>query len=213
MYICTTLIAITRALHHVRLQIQEATTSRAPSLELHPLTPVIRGGFYSVSHTLVVETSCCICCNFLFLVPFSSWSSSLIQVNQFLQKWAKIFGTKKKLQKVVMTMPMILTPDLLQSKLFRDLACQLNITRNSTTCWCCLCFRSSYEVLFKQQVTSDDIFLGMTSKNQSTASCEDILVINYQPVLLLLILLLSFISSFLPHKTTSPSQNVIVYLN
>eukprot|EP00794_Sanderia_malayensis_P007318 gene7318-8136_t len=33
-----------------------------------------------------------------------------------------------------------------------------------------------YEVLFKQKVTTDDVFLGMTGKNQSTACCEDLLV-------------------------------------
>ena len=30
--------------------------------------------------------------------------------------------------------------------------------------------------MFKQKVTTDDVFLGMTGKNSSTACCEDIVV-------------------------------------
>ncbi|XP_028397928.1 protein PIH1D3-like [Dendronephthya gigantea] len=33
-----------------------------------------------------------------------------------------------------------------------------------------------YEMLFKQRVTSEDIFLGMGNKNPSTACCEDLIV-------------------------------------
>ena len=33
-----------------------------------------------------------------------------------------------------------------------------------------------YDVMFKQKVTSNDIFLGMSGKNPSTACCEDLLV-------------------------------------
>ncbi|XP_065058566.1 dynein axonemal assembly factor 6-like isoform X2 [Rhopilema esculentum] len=33
-----------------------------------------------------------------------------------------------------------------------------------------------YDVMFKQKVTSDDIFLGMSGKNPSTACCEDLLI-------------------------------------
>uniref|UniRef100_A0A452HZ19 Uncharacterized protein n=1 Tax=Gopherus agassizii TaxID=38772 RepID=A0A452HZ19_9SAUR len=33
-----------------------------------------------------------------------------------------------------------------------------------------------YEILFKQQVGAEDIFLGMSRKNPSTACCEDMLV-------------------------------------
>ena len=30
--------------------------------------------------------------------------------------------------------------------------------------------------MFKQKVTTDDVFLGMSGKNSSTACCEDLLV-------------------------------------
>jgi len=33
-----------------------------------------------------------------------------------------------------------------------------------------------YEIMFKQQVTTDDVFLGMSGKNSSTACCEDLLI-------------------------------------
>uniref|UniRef100_A0A452HYW4 Uncharacterized protein n=1 Tax=Gopherus agassizii TaxID=38772 RepID=A0A452HYW4_9SAUR len=33
-----------------------------------------------------------------------------------------------------------------------------------------------YEILFKQQVGAEDIFLGMSRKNPSTACCEDMLI-------------------------------------
>eukprot|EP00112_Aurelia_sp_Birch-Aquarium-sp1_P018178 Seg430.6 transcript_id=Seg430.6/GoldUCD/mRNA.D3Y31 product="Protein PIH1D3" protein_id=Seg430.6/GoldUCD/D3Y31 len=33
-----------------------------------------------------------------------------------------------------------------------------------------------YELMFKQKVTTDDVFLGMSGKNSSTACCEDIVI-------------------------------------
>jgi len=33
-----------------------------------------------------------------------------------------------------------------------------------------------YEIVYKQKVTSEDIFLQMGSKNPSTTSCEDMIV-------------------------------------
>ena len=33
-----------------------------------------------------------------------------------------------------------------------------------------------YEIVFKQKVTTEDIYLQMGNKNQSTASCEDMIV-------------------------------------
>ena len=47
--------------------------------------------------------------------------------------------------------------------------------------------------MFKQQVTTDDVFLGMSGKNSSTACCEDLLV-----CMILLIPCNSSISSFVP---------------
>lgn len=36
-----------------------------------------------------------------------------------------------------------------------------------------------YEMVFKQAVSSEDMYLQMSGKNPSTASCEDLVVRNY----------------------------------
>ena len=47
-----------------------------------------------------------------------------------------------------------------------------NVTNLSTE----LCIFIRYEMVFKQAVTSEDMYLQMTGKNTSTASCEDLVV-------------------------------------
>lgn len=39
-----------------------------------------------------------------------------------------------------------------------------------------LCFAFRYEMLFKQAVTSEDLFLQVGNRNPSTACCEDLVV-------------------------------------
>ena len=39
-----------------------------------------------------------------------------------------------------------------------------------------LVFVYRYEILFKQKISTDDVFLGMSGKNSSTACCEDLVV-------------------------------------
>ena len=44
---------------------------------------------------------------------------------------------------------------------------------------------SRYELIFKQAVKAEDIFLGMGNKNPSTACCEDLLVMHLYVLTLL----------------------------
>lgn len=48
----------------------------------------------------------------------------------------------------------------------------------------------SYEIVYKQAVSTEDVFLGMGNKTPTTAGCEDIVVSNCTMLLLLLLPLL-----------------------
>ena len=58
------------------------------------------------------------------------------------------------------------------TSMFND--CQLPATRGYSKLHSSCIHR--YDISYKQKVTSEDMFLGMSGKNPSTACCEDMIV-------------------------------------